>query len=86
MIARLRANWQAELIYLGLAAMESCWLTPWLQFLLGTGVRRQLMPWVALFVTLLLALYLTRYMEARGASLLSQRLVTVAAALLCTLA
>lgn len=86
MIARLRANWQAELIYLGLAAMESCWLTPWLQFLLGTGVRRQLMPWVALFFTLLLALYLTRYMEARGASLLSQRLVTVAAALLCTLA
>lgn len=86
MIARLRANWQAEFIYLGLAAMESCWLTPWLHFLLGTGVRRQLVPWVAPFFTLLLAMYSTRYMEAHGASLLTQRLVTVAFALVSTLA
>jgi hypothetical protein len=78
-------SWRKQMLYWGLAAMESCWLYPWLLFALGTGERAARVPFAAILFTLLLSFYLTRYFDRRAVSLAWQRLWTVALALLCTL-
>lgn len=85
MIEQVRLHWRRELLYPGLAAMESCWLYPWLMFLLGDGRKEQYVPLLALYFTLLFALYITRLLHQRVASLLAQRIVTIVLAPLSTL-
>ncbi len=82
----LRANWRKEILYLGLAAMESCWLYPWLLMLTpGSGEKAQHIPFAALLSTLLLALYLTRLLSWEAVPLLIQRIATIVLAFLSSL-
>lgn len=74
-----------QMLYLGLAAMEACWLYPWLLFAMGADERAARVPFAAILFTLLLALYVTRYFDRRSVSLAWQRLSTIVLALLCTL-
>jgi len=85
MISKLRTHWRKEMIYLGLAAMECCWLYPWQTLLLGAGRQARRIPPTGLLTVLLLALYVTRLLHQRRVSLQAQRVVTIALALLGTL-
>lgn len=83
--AARRGSWRKSTLYLGLAAMEACWLYPWFLFALGVGERAAGVPFAAMLLTLLLSFYVTRYFDRRAASLGWQRLWTIVLALLCTL-
>jgi hypothetical protein len=85
MIERLRANWRRELLYVGLAAMECCWLFPWQTLFLGARGQPQRVSWVGVLAIMLGALYLTRLCAQTGMSLVTQRLITLGLALLSTL-
>ena len=78
----LRQHWRRELLQVGLAAMESCWLYPWLAFVLHSDRLAQRVPFHAVLATYLVAMYLTRILNRRTISLLAQRVVTLAIALL----
>jgi hypothetical protein len=80
-----RVSWRKQALHLGLAAMEACWLYPWLLFALGIGERAARVPFAATLFTLLLAFCVTRYFDHRATSLAWQRLWTIVLALLCTL-
>ncbi len=80
-----RRSWRKQALYLGLAAMEACWLYPWLLLALGTSQRRASVPFAAILLTLLLAFSLTRYLDRPGVSLARQRLWTIVLSLGCTL-
>ncbi len=85
--ARVRswfANWRKEMLYLTLAAMESCWFYPWLIFLVGTR-RQPGIPIGAVFATLLVALQLTRVLNQERLSLPLQRAAIIVLALLSSL-
>lgn len=82
--ARPRA-WRKQVLYLGLAAMESCWLYPWLLFALGSSAATVGVSFAVVLLTLLLAFYVTRYFDRRAASLSWQRFWTLAMALGWTL-
>ena len=79
-----RVNWRKELLYLGLAAMESCWFYPWLLLITPHSNFRRI-PFIAILSILLLALYLTRLLGQEVISLLTQRIATIALALLSAL-
>ncbi len=85
MTERLRANWRRELLYVGLAAMECCWLFPWQTLFLGARGQSQRVPLAGLLAIMLGALYLTRLGNQAGVSLVAQRLITLILALLSTL-
>jgi hypothetical protein len=85
MIDRARVNWRRELLYLGLAAMECCWLYPWQTLFLGYRGRTQRIPMVGLLAIMMLALYLTRLFNQSSVSLGVQRTVTLVIALSSTL-
>lgn len=80
-----RVNWCKEMLYLGLAAMESCWFAPWLALILGSGYRAPHIPFAALFSVLLLGMYVTRFLTWRDISLHVQRVITVTLAVLSSL-
>ncbi len=82
MIERLRENWRRELLYVGLAAMECCWLFPWQTLFLGARGQSQCVPLAGLLAMMLVALYLTRLFNQTGVSLATQRLSTLALAVL----
>jgi hypothetical protein len=84
-IERLRANWRRELLYVGLAVMECCWLFAWQTLFLGARGQSQRVPLAGLLAMMLGALYLTRLGNQSGVSLVAQRLITLALALLSTL-
>ncbi len=84
MIDRVRVNWRRELLYLGLAAMECCWLYPWQTLFLGYRGQALRIPMVGLLAILMLALYLTRLFNQSSVSLAMQRAVTLAFALSST--
>jgi len=75
-------NWRRELLYPGLATMESCWLYPWLALALGTSKGGRSLPFAAIVLTLLVAVYVTRLLSHRVIPLPVQRAVTVLLALL----
>nr|MBC7244216.1 DUF4129 domain-containing protein [Chloroflexota bacterium] len=81
-----RVNWRKEMLYLGLAAMESCWFAPWLALILGSGYRATHIPFAAIFSTLLLGMYATRFLTYREISLRMQRVITILLAVLNSLA
>lgn len=85
MIERLRVNWRRELLYVGLALMECCWLFPWQTLFLGARGQSQRVPLAGFLVMMLGALYLTRLGNQSGVSLVAQRLITLVLALLSTL-
>jgi hypothetical protein len=79
-----RVSRRKQMLYLGLAAMEACWLYPWLLFALGVDERAAHVPFAPILFTLLLAFCVTRYFDRRAVSLAWQRLCTIVLALLCT--
>jgi len=85
MIRKLRANWRREMLYPGLAAMESCWLYPWLTLALGAAGKARGIPFAALLSMLLLVLYLTRFLGRSAIPLRVQRIVTIVLAPLSSL-
>ncbi|MGB9879462.1 MAG: hypothetical protein ACPLRM_01750, partial [Anaerolineae bacterium] len=80
-----RTNWRREALYLGLAIMESCWYAPWLALILGFGYTAPHIPFAAILSTLLLGMYITRFLEWRAVPLPLQRLITVFIAVLNSL-
>lgn len=80
-----RANWRKEMLYLSLAAMESCWFYPWLAFFMGTSDLAARVPFAAILCTVLLAMYLTRFLSKTAISLPAQRIVIITLALLSAL-
>jgi hypothetical protein len=80
-----RGSWRKQAMYLGLAAMEACWLYPWLLFALGTSGQGPRVPFAAILFTLFISFYVTRYFDRRTVSLAWQRLWTIVLALCCTL-
>jgi hypothetical protein len=78
-------SWRKPAMYLGLAAMEACWIYPWLLFALGTSWHAVRVPYAAILLTLLAAFFVTRYLDRRAVSLAWQRLWTIVLAICCTL-
>jgi len=87
MMEKLRAGWRREMLHLGLATMEICWLLPWLSTLTGgTSATIQHIWFAALLSTLLLALYVTRVLSRVSIPLNAQRVLTLLMALASSLA
>jgi hypothetical protein len=80
-----RTNWRREVLYLGLAMMESCWFAPWLALILGSGYTAPHIPFAAILSTLLLGMYVTRFLGWRATPLRLQRIITVSIAVLNSL-
>lgn len=64
-------------MYLGVGAMESCWLYPWLALVWGSAGQGARLSLGAVMGTLLLSHYLTRWMDHRRVSLTAQRTISV---------
>jgi hypothetical protein len=83
---KLRDGWRREMLHLGLATMEICWLLPWLSMLTGgAGHTTQRIWFAALLSTLLLALYVTRVLSRASIPLNTQRVLTPLIALASSL-
>jgi len=86
MMEKLRAGWRREMLHLGLATMEICWLLPWLSMLTGGASDTTQHIWfAALLSTLLLALYVTRVLSHASIPLNAQRVLTPVIALASSL-
>jgi hypothetical protein len=85
MIEAFRRGWRGELSHIGLAAMECCWLYPWLRFLTGEEGAASRVPFLALLAVLLSALYLTRLLRHESVALWTQRALLVGMAILSAL-
>ena len=86
MMGKLHAGWRREMLHLGLATMEVCWLLPWLSMLTGDASHTAQHIWfAALLATLLLALYVTRALSRASIPLNLQRVLTPVIALASSL-
>ena len=85
MMVTVRAHWRREGLYPGLAAMEICWVYPWGMYFLGQAGQNQAPPAGVWLLTLLAALYWSRWTHSRGTPLFWQRAAALVLAVVTAL-
>lgn len=85
MRAALRERWRQEALLLAVAAMETCWIYPWLLFLTRiAGERQNQVPPVAVFASLYGVIVVARVLSALDVRLVHQQVIVIVLAIVST--
>lgn len=85
MRAVLREHWRQEVLLLTLAAMETCWIYPWLLFFTRlAGERQNTVPAIAVFASLFGAIAVARVLSVLDVRLVHHQVIVVVLAIVST--